>query len=101
MTRDECTRTTSQLYTQFPPASQWEALRIFTSQEQRRVRDILWLADGIPRMDSGHNGCTLIRRKLVGSHGALNAARSKTVDMDAIPGVVNRHLLGHANDLLC
>jgi hypothetical protein len=52
-------------------------------------------------MDSSHNGCTLIRRKLVGSHGALNAARSKTVDMDAIPGVVNRHLLGHANDLLC
>jgi hypothetical protein len=101
MTRDECTRTTSQLYTQFPPASQWEALRIFTSQEQRRVRDILWLADGIPRMDSGHNGCTLIRRKLVGGHRALNASRSKAIDVNAISRVVNSHLLGHANDLSC
>jgi hypothetical protein len=86
-----------------PPLSpsQWGVLRIIASQKQRRISDILRLANSIPRMNTSHNGSTLIRRKLVRSHGTLNTPRPKTIDVNAIPRVVNSHLLGHANDLSC
>jgi hypothetical protein len=101
VTGDECTKTTSQLHTQFLPANQQGVLRIITSQKQSRIRNILRLPNSIPRMNTSHNSSSLIRRKLVGSHRALNTSGSKAIDVNAVASVVNSHLLGHANDLSC
>ena len=73
-------------------------LRFIAAQEQRAIRNIFRRTQCIPRMLSRNRIPRLRVSRQRRNHRALSKPRTKAVDVDAILGIVERHLFRHTND---
>lgn len=75
-------------------------LRLIARQKQCSIGNVFWPSQRLPRMTAGQLLLAFWCRDVVRDHRSVDEAWVDAVDVDAVLRVVNRHLLGHSDNLL-
>ena len=75
------------------------SLRFITRQKQRRIRNVFRPANSVPRSEIIQTLLAFLGRTLRSSHWSVGGSGRQAVDVDSVLGVIDGHLLGHADDL--